>query len=131
MSKVKTIVLTGATGFVGRHVLRALLAGGWRVRALVRDPARLRLPTGTPEDAVEVVLGDLADDAALARLMEGAEAVVHLAGLVAAAREIDFYAVNAEGARRLAQAAARAGVRRFVHVSSLAAREPELSPYAR
>ncbi len=129
LSDERIIALTGASGFIGGHALRALLSAGWRVRALARDPARVRLPAGAPK-APEIVPGSLEDDAALARLLEGAEAVVHLAGLVKAVRPEDFSAVNAQGTARLTQAAARAGARRFVHVSSLAARAPHLSPYA-
>jgi len=119
------LALTGATGFVGAHVLRAALEAGWRVRALARAPARLPALPG-----LEAVPGHLEDEAALERLMEGASTAIHLAGLVAAARREDFHRINAEGARATARAARQAGVPRFVHVSSLAAREPRLSPYA-
>ncbi len=119
------LALTGATGFVGSHVLHAALNAGWHVRALARDPARL------PEHpTLQPMRGDLEDANALARLVVGADTVLHVAGLVAAARRADFHRINAEAAGRLAEAAARAGARRFVHVSSLAAREPHLSPYA-
>ncbi len=119
------LALTGATGFVGSHVLRTALEAGWRVRALARDPSRLPALPG-----LEAVPGHLEDEAALSRLMEDASAAIHLAGLVAAARREDFHRINAEGARAAARAARRQGVPRFVHVSSLAAREPHLSPYA-
>jgi len=121
--------LTGATGFIGRHALRALLADGWRVRALARDPARLALDEDM-KARVEIVPGALEDEAALKALLRGADAVVHLAGLVKAARREDFEMVNVRAAARLARIAAQEGARRFVHVSSLAAREPKLSPYA-
>ncbi len=119
------LALTGATGFVGSHVLRAALDAGWRVRALARDPARL-----PAHPSLKPLKGSLEDDETLSRLVAGAGAVLHVAGLVAAARKADFHRINAEAAGRLAEAAARAGVHRFVHVSSLAAREPGLSPYA-
>ncbi len=121
----RTLALTGATGFVGSHVLNAALDAGWRVRALARDPSRL-----PDHPLLEPLRGSLEDDDALARLVTGADTVLHVAGLVAAAREADFHRINAEAAGRLAETAARAGIRRFVHVSSLAAREPHLSPYA-
>jgi len=120
------LALTGATGFVGSHVLRAALRRGWKVRALVRDPARLT--TAHPELAV--ITGDLDDRDALRHLLEGADAAIHLAGLVAAARRGDFTRVNVNGAANVARAAARAGTARLVHVSSLAARHAGLSPYA-
>ena len=119
------LALTGATGFVGSHVLRAALDAGWRVRALARDPARL-----PAHPALEPLKGSLEDNDVLSHLVSGAHTVLHVAGLVAAARKTDFHRINAEAAGRLAETAARAGIRRFVHVSSLAAREPRLSPYA-
>ncbi len=130
MDRAKVTALTGATGFIGRHVLRAVLDDGWRVRALVRDAARLEIPPDAKAQ-VEVVTGALEDEAALKALSRGADAVVHLAGLVKAARPEDFEAVNVRAAADVARIAREAGVRRFVHVSSLAAREPRLSPYAR
>ncbi len=124
-SDSRILALTGATGFVGSHVLRAALDAGWRVRALAREPARLPV-----HPALEPLKGRLEDDDVLSRLVTGADAVLHVAGLVAAARRADFHRINTEAAGRLAEMAARAGIRRFVHVSSLAAREPQLSPYA-
>jgi nucleoside-diphosphate-sugar epimerase len=120
------IALTGATGFVGGAVLRALLDEGYRVRALCRGEGRL-----TRHEHLEVVPGDLTNENALDRLLAGASAVVHVAGLVKARDRQSFEAVNVEGTRRLVQAATRRDpVPRFVYLSSLAAREPELSAYA-
>jgi nucleoside-diphosphate-sugar epimerase len=113
--------LTGATGFLGRRLVRRFEEGGWRVRLLVRRPA--------DADAFalnETVLGDLADAAALERLAKGADVVVHCAGLIKARSAAEFLAVNAQGCARLA--AATRG--RMVLISSLAAREPRLSDYA-
>ena len=117
--------LTGATGFLGRHVAQALAAEGWRVRLLAR-----REPEPFPF-APEVVPGDLADAEALRRLCRDAQAVVHVAGLVKARRAAVFEAVNAAGAGRIAAAAREvAPSATFVLVSSLAARAPHLSAYA-
>ena len=80
--------------------------------------------------ASKVIRGDLRDLAALTALVEGADTVVHIGGLVAAAEAREFQAVNAEATAALARAALAAGVQRFLLVSSLAAREPDLSPYA-
>lgn len=119
------VALTGATGFVGGHILRRLAADGWQLRALTRRPGGLsEVSTAT------TVAGDLGSDAALAELVAGADAVVHCAGLVAARNAAEFNRVNAAGTARLLRAAGAAGVRRFVLISSLAAREPQLSPYA-
>ena len=129
MSDAPVIALTGATGFVGGHVLHVLLEKGCPVRLLARDPARLSaaaMNTGR----VEIVTGDLETQEALDALVRGARAVIHLAGAIKAARKREFHRINAQGARRLAAAAMGGGVGRFVHVSSLAARHPELSAYA-
>jgi acyl carrier protein len=120
------IALTGATGFVGAAVLRALLKEGRRVRALSRREGAL-----APHERLEIVLGDLSSDTALERLLAGTSAVVHVAGLVKAPDRRSFEAVNVEGTRRLVEAAAKQEpVPRFIYLSSLAAREPGLSAYA-
>ncbi len=125
----KTIALTGATGFVGGHLLRRLLERGHTVRALARQPQRLREAAKTGR--LEIVAGDLRDASALDSLLAGADALVHVAGLVKARQRREFFEVNAEATERLMLEAARRGVPRVVHVSSLAAREPALSSYAR
>jgi nucleoside-diphosphate-sugar epimerase len=120
------IALTGATGFVGAHTAHELIRCGHGVRLLVRDAGRLapELAQGT-----RMVEGGLDDAVALARLVDGADAVIHVAGAIKAASLANFMAANAIGAGRVAEAAGRAGLKRFVHVSSLAAREPQLSGY--
>ncbi|WP_439534036.1 NAD-dependent epimerase/dehydratase family protein [Polymorphobacter sp.] len=110
------LAITGGTGFVGGRVL-ALAGNDWR--ALTRRP----------RDGDRWVTGDLADTAALDRLCDGAEAVIHIAGVVNAADRAGFEAGNMRGTATVIAAARAAGVRRFVHVSSLAAREPGLSDY--
>ena len=123
------VAVTGATGFIGRHLVVALHQAGFRLRLL------LRREPDVPEWRVlpppEVVAGALDDEAALERLVEGADGVIHLAGLIKAARRRDFFAVNRDGAAAMARAVGRvAPGARFVLVSSLAAREPQLSDYA-
>lgn len=127
--EARLAAVTGATGFLGRHIVRALVADGWRVRALVRrDPVDPLWRDLRPE----VVPGDLDDRDGLARLCRGANAVVHAAGLIKARREAAFRAVNVTGAERVATVArAQAPGAAFVLVSSLAARAPGLSAYAR
>lgn len=122
------VAVTGATGFIGRHVVRALIEEGYTVRALAR-----RLPAAEQfeDDSISWVLGSLSDDAALKSLVKGAVAVVHGAGAIRASSRDEFFAVNADATRRLAEiAAGESTPPRFVHLSSLAAREPRLSPYA-
>lgn len=120
------VAITGATGFIGPHIVRRLCAD-WQVRILARravDPARIGAD-------VEVVRGDLHDPDSLQRLVEGADAVVHVAGLIKARTRREFFRANAESVARLAERAAAATVPpRFLLMSSLAAREPDLSDYA-
>ena len=120
----RLVAVTGATGFVGPHLVSALARRGWKLRLLVRRWSPL--PSLPGVDA-EIVLGDLADEAALERLVDGADAVVHAAGLIKARTPADFRTVNAEGTARLSALVPQA---RFVLLSSLAAREPQLSAYA-
>ena len=115
------IAITGATGFAGRVVLDVLRKRGTRLRALARDPGKLA--------DVETVKGDLADTAALDALMRGADICIHIAGAIAAPSREQFFAVNETGTRNVVAAAAKAEVKRFVHISSLAARSPELGDY--
>lgn len=120
----RTVALTGATGFVGAALVKALLDRGETVRALARIPEKLPRREGL------VVIGGALDDAeALDAIAAGADLFIHCAGLTHARREKDFFAVNVEGAYNAAQAAARAGAR-LVHISSLAARQPSVSAYA-
>ncbi len=122
----RTIAVTGATGFLGQHLVRAIAERGLLPRILSRrDPISPFWRGIEPQ----VVLGDLSSAAALARLCDGADVVVHLAGLIKAADRPAFDKVNVDGARAVAKAASDAGAR-FALVSSLAAREPRLSDYA-
>jgi nucleoside-diphosphate-sugar epimerase len=116
------IAVTGATGFVGSRLLDRALATGHEVRALTRRAQEARA-------GVTWVLGALDSPGALADLVTGADAVIHVAGVVNAPDRARFAAGNVAGTQAIADAAASAGVRRFVHVSSLAAREPTLSNY--
>jgi nucleoside-diphosphate-sugar epimerase len=117
--------LTGATGFLGAHLVRALSDAGFSVRVLARrEPS----PPGWGEVQPHIVAGDLSDPAALAKLVEGAAVVVHAAGAIKAADLTGFMAVNRDGTERLARACPSDAA--FILVSSLAARSPELSAYA-
>lgn len=122
MSAPEVLAITGATGFVGSAAVDAALAAGHTVRALTRrdQPAR---------DAVAWVRGTLEDEAALAQLVTGADAVIHIAGLTNTPDPAEFETANVAGTAAMIAAAKAAGVKRFVFVSSLSAREPQLSRY--
>lgn len=117
-----TLAITGATGFVGSATLEAALADGHTVRALTRrdQPAR---------EGVQWIKGTLADTAALAELCAGADAVIHIAGLTNTPDPAEFETANVAGTEAMIAATKGAGIKRFVFVSSLAAREPKLSAY--
>lgn len=120
------LAVTGGTGLVGGALLRAAAGFVWveAVQGLCRREAP-SAPRGT-----RWVRGDLSDEAALARLCDGADVLVHVAGATAAADDKDFHEVNVAGTARVVAAARRAGVRRVVVVSSQAAGVPSLSRYA-
>jgi uncharacterized protein YbjT (DUF2867 family) len=120
------ILVTGASGFVGRHVVGALLASGKEVRSLVRDPGK-----GTSLGG-DVVQGDMTDADSLRRAVEGVDAVVHLVA-VRQGKEEKFQRVMVQGGRDLLDAAKEAGARRFVLMSALGTREDtiDLVPYYR
>jgi nucleoside-diphosphate-sugar epimerase len=127
MTPQRQVALTGATGFIGSAVLSRLVANGWHVRALHR---RHRGRTPASRHGVEWIEGDLGDPRSLAALVTGADAVVHCAGTVRGATSEGFERVNAEGTRRLLEAASASRAPRFLLMSSLAARTPDLSAYA-
>lgn len=115
----KVLAITGGTGFVGSRVIDQALTEGWQVRALTRHPQ--------PERArVTWIAGDLDTPG---DLCAGAAAVIHLAGAVNAPDRAAFARANIAGTDAIVAAAHAAGAERFVHVSSLAAREPDLSDY--
>jgi len=117
------ILLSGATGFVGGHVLKAFRAGGRPVRCLVRDPSKAKL------DA-ELVQGDMTDAASLRMAVEGVNTVVHLVAVRQGKKE-QFERIMSQGTRDLLAAAKDAGVGRFVLMSALGTSEEskDLVPY--
>src|SRR6184192_1517998 len=123
------VALTGGTGFVGRHVAASLVARGHNVRVLARDPARARLLS---DQNVDVVAGGLADRAPLDRLARGSDVLIHLVGIIVEQGAQTFTAVHVGGTQALLAAAREAGVRRFVHMSAVGARdEPGATRYHR
>ncbi len=117
--------VTGGTGFIGSHLVSALLARGDEVSCLVRSPAKAER-VFAKDSRPRTVLGTLDDIEALTDGCRDADVVFHLAGLTAARSRAEFHAVNAHATRTLAQVAGRAApnLQRFVYVSSLAAAGP-------
>jgi nucleoside-diphosphate-sugar epimerase len=112
------IALTGATGFIGQHLLRELPKRGHRVRVLLRRPVTVPVYAGS------AVIGDLARPRNMSAALEGVDAVIHTAGLAHAMSgvpEDDYRSINTEATIGLARAARRAGAKRFVFLSSIRA----------
>jgi nucleoside-diphosphate-sugar epimerase len=118
------IALTGATGFVGKSIVPELLGANHKIKALARRPETLTIPE------LEIVQGDLADDAALARLVENTDVVIHVAGAISARNRAAYFEANLASTKRLYEVAHSAKCKRFIYVSSITAREPKLSHYA-
>src|SRR6516165_3878336 len=112
------LALTGATGFIGRHLLQDLPKRGHRLRVL------LRRPTSMPTDCASAVIGDIARPRNMAAALEGVDAVIHSAGFthgMSGIPEDDYRLLNTEATIGLARAARRAGAKRFVFLSSIRA----------
>ncbi len=130
---MSSVLLTGATGFLGSHIAEALVASGHRVRCTVRNTSDTRWIDSLEVELVEL---DLGATAGLEPSLADVETVIHCGGLTRARSEAEFMSVNAAGTERLVRAAASSGVERFVLISSLAARGPDgmdgpISPYGR
>jgi nucleoside-diphosphate-sugar epimerase len=117
------VALTGGTGFVGGHVLGRLLDAGHSVRAMARRPQTRQT------DGLEWIYAALDTPGAFDRLLDGVDVVIHAAGAVNSPTRAGFKYVNVDGTRSILDAAIARAVARFVHVSSLSAREPQLSNY--
>ena len=125
---IDTIAITGATGFVGAVLTRRLAATGRKIRALIRPTSNHKRPVDIDVKWIE---GDLGDSESLRRLVHGADAVVHCAGAVRGATRAQFNRVNVDGTACLVKSAVEQHpTPSFLLISSLAARESHLSPYA-
>jgi nucleoside-diphosphate-sugar epimerase len=117
------VLVTGATGFVGSHVAQAFVEAGYEVRVGTRASSNLRWISNLDTERVPLDVRGEPED--ISRAVENVDVVVHAAGITRARRAEEYYSVNAGGTDKLAAAALRAGVRRFVLISSLAARGPD------
>jgi nucleoside-diphosphate-sugar epimerase len=122
------VLVTGASGFIGSHLVEALHARGQQVRAMVRKTSKLGHLAGCEAERVHASLDDLD---AMTAAMTGSEIVYHVAGLTAAFSQAEFDRANTEGTARVFAAARQAGVRRVVYVSSLMAAGPSHADVAR
>src|SRR5262245_57979690 len=121
------VFVTGATGFIGAHLCRALVAGGHQVVALVRDPKKAAAEL--PATGVEALAGDLSVFDRADLVLPACDVVIHLAGVVAADTLDQYQAINHEAVRSLVRALGRQAwrPRRFLFASSLAAVGPSAS----
>ena len=130
MSKLVTIF--GGSGFVGRYVARRMAKEGWRVRVAVRDvnTAMFVRPYGVVGQ-VEPVFCNIRDDASVAAVIDGADAVVNCVGVLDETGKNTFAAVQSDGATRIARIAAELGISRMVHISAIGASADAPSVYSR
>ena len=124
----RCIAVTGASGFVGRYLVPALLDRGDRVRALVRRADRGKV---LKQAGADLIVGDLLQPASLVRALNGADAVVHLAAVADSSDALLNEEVNVGGSRNLAQACVQAGVQRVVNFSSTCAGRKLQDAYGR
>ncbi len=126
------VTVFGGSGFVGRHVVSRLAQRGWQVRVAVRRPdeALFLKPAGVVGQ-VTPVAANVRDQASVERAVAGSDAVINLVAILQESGRQRFDAVQAEGAARLAAAAARAGARKFIQVSAIGADANSKSAYAR
>ncbi len=131
---IDRVFVTGATGFVGRYIVRRLLAEGITPVCLVRSTERLRRQhRNVSPDRIVSVVGDVCDRDALSSAMDGCDAVIHLVGIILQRRlrRATFHKIHVVGTHNVVDAAQGAGVSRFLHISALGTRENAVAPYHR
>jgi len=128
---IKRVLLTGATGFVGREVLRELVVRGYQPVCLVRSPRRAEPIVAQFANRPQMVVGSLFDPNALRAAMADADAVIHLVGIIFEHRFSGqtFERIHRDGTANVARAAQEQGIRRFIHMSALGARPDAVSRY--
>ena len=123
------VLVTGATGFVGREIVQQLRAAGHTIRILARNPRSPTAQEAISRWGVEAYPGDVLEAASLEGALAGVEAVIHLVGIISELGNSTFENVHVGGTRNLVAAAQQAGVRRFVHMSALGSRPKAASRY--
>ncbi|MBI5512813.1 MAG: NAD(P)H-binding protein [Deltaproteobacteria bacterium] len=116
---MRRVLVLGAGGFVGRHLLDALRQRGLEPRALVRDPARAQAALGARAEGLALVAGDVTDRASVLRACEGCDALVHLVAVEFEKGAMTFERVHVEGTEHTVSAAAEAGLRRVVYLGQI------------
>jgi uncharacterized protein YbjT (DUF2867 family) len=131
MSSITTVAVTGASGFVGRNMVRALLAAGYSVRALVRDREKARSVLPAAPGKLSLVVGDVTDSRSLEDLLQGTQACVHLVGII---REVKrkgqtFQRMHVDATRIVVAACEKLGVKRYLQMSALGVRDVGVAEY--
>ncbi len=122
----KSVLVTGATGLVGGHLVARLLKQGYRVRGMTRSAAKARELERT---GCEAVVGDVRDDRAVAQAVAGVRGVIHLVAILRPWRDATYESVTVQGTRAVVAAAQRSGVRRLIYISALGVRAADTNPY--
>lgn len=120
------VAFTGATGFVGRHMVRRFVNAGHDVVVLARPGSSTKL---LPEQAVQIVEGELLRPETLPGVFEGCEVVVHLVGIIRETPDVTFSQAHVEAVRNVIECARKAGARRIIHMSAIGARADAASRY--